>query len=162
MGLPYPCVVLINTSAMPVASQRAIRLRGVKCGITRVSLTCFTRSWDRAILDAINTWIDLGSDPMSSLRCWDHQIVFGLDSLGAGRAVRLRGMMCGITRVSLTCFVRSWDRAIPTRNKTWVNMVSDPMSCSRVVPVPVSARIACHRWQTYACVCGIASARALC
>ena len=34
MGLPYPCVVLVDTSAMPVASWRAFRLRGVKCGIT--------------------------------------------------------------------------------------------------------------------------------
>ena len=65
MGLPYPCVVLVNTSAMPVASQRAIRLRGVKCGITRVSLTWFTRSWDRAILAGINTWVNLESDPVS-------------------------------------------------------------------------------------------------
>ena len=67
MGLPYPCVVLISASAMPVASQRAIRLRGVKCGITRVPLAWFKESWDRAILAGINTWIDLGSDPVSSL-----------------------------------------------------------------------------------------------
>ena len=78
MGLPYPCVVLVNTSAMPVASQRAIRLRGVKCGITRVSLTCFTKSWDRAILARVNTWVDLESDPTSCpwiipvlVKCWD-------------------------------------------------------------------------------------------
>ena len=78
------------------------------------------------------------------------------------RVVRLRGMMCGITRMSLACSVRSWDRAIPIRNNTWVNMVSDPMSCSRVVLVPVSTGIACHCLWTRACVCGIASARALC
>ena len=99
MGLPYPCVVLISASAMPVASQRAIRLRGVKCGITRVLLTCFTRSWDRAILARVNTW---------------------------------------------------------------VNLESDPMSCSWIIPVLVSAGIARYRLLTPACVCGIASARALC
>ena len=77
-GLPYPCVVLISASAMPVASQRAVRLRGMTCGITRVSLTCFTKSWDRAILARVNTWVDLESDPTSCSRiipvlvkCWD-------------------------------------------------------------------------------------------
>ena len=99
MRLPYPCVVLVSASAMPVASQRAIRLRGVKCGITRVSLACFTRSWDRAILARVNTW---------------------------------------------------------------VNLESDPVSCSWMIPVLVSAGIACHRLQTHACVCGRASVRALC
>ena len=99
MGLPHPCVVLVSASAMPVASQRAIWLRGVKCGITRVSLTCFTRSWDRAILARVNTW---------------------------------------------------------------VNLESDPMSCSWIIPVLVSAGIARYRLLTPACVCGIASAQALC
>ena len=33
----------------------------------RVLLACLTRSWDRAILDEINTWVDPGSDPVSSL-----------------------------------------------------------------------------------------------
>ena len=46
------------------------------------------------------------------------------------RVVLLRGMKYGIARMSLTCFVRSWDHAIPIRNNTWVNIVSDPMSCS--------------------------------
>ena len=99
MGLPYPCVVSVNTSAMPVTSQRAIRLRGVKCGITRVSPTWFTRSWDRAILTGINTW---------------------------------------------------------------VNLESDSVSCPWMIPVRVSAGVACHRLKTHACVYGIASARALC
>ena len=40
MGLPYPCAVLVNTCAMPVVSQRVIRLRGVKCGITRMPHAC--------------------------------------------------------------------------------------------------------------------------
>ena len=65
MGLPYPCVVLVSTSAMPMARRRATWSRGVKCGIARVLLACFMRSWDRAILDRVNTWIDLESDPMS-------------------------------------------------------------------------------------------------
>ena len=65
MGLPYPCVVLVSTSTMPVARRRAIRLRGVKCGITQVSLACFIQSWDRAILTENNTWVNLESDPMS-------------------------------------------------------------------------------------------------
>ena len=30
MGLPYPCAVLVDTSAMPVASWRAIRLARVE------------------------------------------------------------------------------------------------------------------------------------
>ena len=68
MGLPHPCVILINASAKPVVSQRAIRLRGMKCGITRVSLTCFTKSWDRVILAGNNTWVDLESDPTSCSR----------------------------------------------------------------------------------------------
>ena len=67
MGLPYPCVVLVSTSAMPMASRRATWPRGVKCGIARVLLAWFMESWDRAILAGINTWIDLGSDPVSSL-----------------------------------------------------------------------------------------------
>ena len=60
------------------------------------------------------------------------------------RVIRLRGMVCGITRVPLTRFTRSWDRVILTGNNTWVDPGSDPMSCSRVVPVPVGAGIACH------------------
>ena len=78
MGLPYPCVVLTSASAMPVASQRAIRLRGMTCGITRASFTCFTRSWDRAILVRNKTWVNMVSDPTSCSRvvlvlvkCWD-------------------------------------------------------------------------------------------
>ena len=65
MGLPHPCVALISASAMFVMNQRVIRLRGMKCGITRVPLTRFTRSWDRAILTGVNTWVNLGSDPVS-------------------------------------------------------------------------------------------------
>ena len=99
MGLPYPCVVLINASAMPVASQRAIRLRGVRFGTTQVSLTCFTKSWDRAILAGNNTWVDLESDQTS---------------------------------------------------------------CSRIIPVLVKCGIAYHCLWTHACVHGRASARALC
>ena len=77
MGLPYPCVVLTGVSAMPVVSQRAIRLRGMTCGIIRVSLTCFTRGWDRAIPTRNNTWVNMVSDPTSYYRiipvlvkCW--------------------------------------------------------------------------------------------
>ena len=47
--------------------------------------------------------------------------------------------------VLLACFMRSWDRAILTRINTWVNLESDPMSCSWMIPLPVSAGIACHR-----------------
>ena len=60
-------------------------------------------------------------------------------------AALLRGMKCGITRVPLTRFTRSWDRAILTGVNTWVNLGSDPVSCSWMIPVPVSAGIACHR-----------------
>ena len=77
MGLPYPCVVLTSASAMPMMSQGAVRLKGMMCGITRVSLTCFTRSWDRAILARNNTWVNMVSDPTSCYRiipvlvkCW--------------------------------------------------------------------------------------------
>ena len=33
----------------------------------RVLLAWFMESWDRAILAGINTWVDPGSDPVSSL-----------------------------------------------------------------------------------------------
>ena len=82
MGLLYPCVVLTGASAMPVASQRAIRLREMTCGITRTSFTCFMKSWDRAILVRNNTWVNMVSDPASysrtipvPVRCWDSLLV---------------------------------------------------------------------------------------
>ena len=62
-----PSLMLPCSDSDSCGAGRAIRPRGVKCGTTRVPLTRFTRSWDRAILAGINTWMDLGSDPVSSL-----------------------------------------------------------------------------------------------
>ena len=100
MGLPYPYAVLVDTSAMPVASWRAIWLANewIYSPILR-ELEQSVEDWDRATLAGINTWVNLESYPVS----------------------------------------RSW-----------------------MIPVRVSAGIACHRLQTHACVPGIASARALC
>ena len=65
MGLPCPRLVLVSASAMPVMNRRVVLLRGMVCGITRVSLTCFVKSRDRAIPIRNNTWVNIVSDPMS-------------------------------------------------------------------------------------------------
>ena len=53
------------------------------------------------------------------------------------RVVLLGETKCGITRVPLTCFARRWDRMILARNNTWMNIVSDPTSYYRIIPVLV-------------------------
>ena len=77
------------------------------------------------------------------------------------RAIRLaRGWKHSLIGGELERSVEDWDRAILVGINTWVNLESDPVSRSWMIPVRVSAGIACHRLQTYACVYGIASARA--